>query len=302
MTASNTSTRIYCPVEYRRFQAGQYAFVVRNNEYDPDKRFEVVRIAELFADGFSTDDAIEGVYVAGDVAYPAVVCLASMGGCTQDLYTDNKAALELTLEEVYSANTLRVENEGYAPVVRAGYPTLDVDVTFEDISITVVMGGETTSSGRGFTQSFRGVPYVMQTAKAFCATKEEIWNTMGFFNHLRGRGKPFWVRSELDFLSISGTTSNLAFTIDNPNAVLDMVYLKYLWIEDSTGVFDIVAVAGIEAVAGGSQIALASNTLADIASVRQAHAVRLSEDVIDEEYLTDTVMLSTFTVQELQGI
>lgn len=81
-----------------------------------------------------------------------------------------------------------------------------------------------------------------------------------------------------------------------------MDYLKYLWITDSTGAFDVVRVVASSLTVDGIQLLLAASSLVDIATVRQAHPVRLSEDVITEEYLTDSVMVATFTVQELQGI
>ena len=90
-------------------------------------------------------------------------------------------------------------------------------------------------------------------------------------------------------------------TVDNPNKAPDWLYLEYLWITDSTGAFDIVSVTNAVASGDNWQINLGSSTLVDIVRIWQAHKVRLDDDLISEEYLTDSVMLSTFTVQELQG-
>ena len=104
------------------------------------------------------------------------------------------------------------------------------------------MGGDASDSGRGVLVNTKGVPYITQTATAICLTKEECWDAIGFFNYIQGRGKPFWMKSPLDFLSVTGTSGNTKFSIDNINTVEDMDYLTYVWVEDSTGAFDVLAV------------------------------------------------------------
>jgi hypothetical protein len=304
MTQAPDTNRIYCVTEFRRFQVGKYAFIIKDNNIPTtDKHFEMLRIAEVFVDGFSTDDAVVGSYTTSDFVYPAFICYASMEGRTQELMTDDKAVIDMTADEVYGASMLDIENAGYSPVIRTGYPVLDLTLTFSELpEITVLHGGDTKDSGRGIVQAFRGVPFIEQTATAICKTKEECWDAVGFFNYLKGRGKVFWAKSELDFLSIVSTSTNTSFTIDNPNTLAEMAYLKYVWVQDSAGDFDVLAVTGIADDAGNTKISIDSNSLADISRVWQAHAVRLAEDVITEEYLTDGKMLATFTVQELQGV
>jgi hypothetical protein len=303
MTQAPDANRVYCETEYRRFQVDKYAFLVKDNNADTDKHFELVRIDEVFADGFSTEDAVAQSYTTGDRVYPAFVCYASLEGRTQELMTDDKATVDLLAEEVYGPSTLDNENSSYSPTIRTGYPVLDLPLTFSELpEITVLHGGGTGQSGRGSFQAFRGVPYIEQVATAVCKTKAECWDAVGFFNYLRGRGKVFWAKSRLDFISITSTNTNLSFVVDNPNTVTEMEYLKYVWVTDSTGTFDILAVTLIESVSGGLRISIDTNSLADIVTVWQAHASRLAEDLITEEYLTDGKMLATFTLQELQGI
>lgn len=302
MTADAGASRVYCVTAYRRFQAGKYAFLVSGNIETGFADSEVVRVQEVFADGFLTDSPIIGTFLEGHAAYPALVCYANLSGNNASLLTDRVGEYDMEADEMYAASALELENSSYAPIVRNSLPTLDVVVTFsEEPSLAVRMGGDRKESGRGELVTTKGVPYIEQEVTALCQDKEECWNTIGFFNYLKGRGKPFWVRSEMDFLNVTASSGNTLVTVDNQNELRDWSYLEYLWVEDSTGTFDVIEVVDRQTVSGGTEFTLAANSLADIFLIWQAHAVRLSEDVITEEYLTDSVMLSTFTVQELQG-
>lgn len=302
-SASSGASRVYCPTEYRRFQPDGYAFVVNTATNDIYADFEVIQIDEVFADGFSTKRPLVNSYGLSDIAYPAVVCYAALEGNPAELMTDRIGLVSITAEEAYASSGLDNENSGYTPTIRNSLPVFDLETTFSEVpEISVIMGGGAVSSGRGTLVTTRGVPYVIQSATAICRTKEECWEALGFFNYLKGRGKPFWTKSELDFLNVVGSSGNTSVTVDNPNVLADWAYLKYLWVQDSTGAFDIIEVVDAQASGDNWQFTLASNSLADISKIWQAHAVRLEEDLVTEEYLTDGVMLSTFTVQELQGI
>ena len=302
LTAQPLASRVYCDVTYRRFQEGGYAFLAKNVSSVGQIYYEIVQILTLHADGFTTVSPIEKAYAVNDPCYPAFTCYAALSGNASELYTEYKGMYSFVAEEVYSTDTLDSENSGYTPTVRNGFPMLDVLATFNsNPEIEILMGGESKDSGRGTLVTTKGVPYVTQTVTALCRDKEECWNTVGFFNYLKGRGKPFWAKSELNFLSITGTSGNIKFSIDNLNSVADMDYLTYVHITDANGDYDVLEVVNRVVSGGGIEIEVEANSLAGIVTVRQAHAVRLAEDVITEEYLTDSVMLTTFTVQELQG-
>lgn len=303
MTQGVGGNRVYCSVDYRRFQVGGYAFLVRNSTPAGQIYSEIVLITQMLADGFLTSSPATNAYSTGDSVYPAFVCYAALSGNTQALMTDHKGTYSLQAEEVYGINTLDVENAGYSPTIRNSLPVLDLETTFtENPEIEVLMGGSSSDSGRGIAQITRGVPYVTQTATVICLFKESCWEAVGFFNYLQGRGKPFWAKSQLDFLNVTGTSGNTQFSIDNLNTVDDMDYLVYVWVEDSAGSFDVLAVTDRQEGASGVEITIEANSLIDITKVHQAHAVRMADDVVTEEYITDNKMLATFTVQELQGI
>jgi hypothetical protein len=303
MTAANDTRMVYCPTEYRRFSSGDYAFLVDTVNPNTYNNSEVVRIDTVFTNGFSTVADIEGSYETGNSAYPAFVGHALLGGASASILTDGTAEVSMVVDEVYGPSQLGNEYASYTPTIKNELPVLEAEITFSELpEQTIVMAGEIASSGRGATQYTKGSTFITQQATAIMQSKEEIWDMEGFWNYIKGRGKPFWVIGEIDFLSIVDTSSNTDFIIDNSNPLDTWDDLRYVRITDSTGAFDILEVTNRQTVSEGTQITVETNSLADISKVRQAYAVRLMDDVISEEYLTDSVMLTTFTVQELQGI
>lgn len=303
MTQAPDAFRVYCDVDYRRFQEGAYAFLVKDNSNVDNPSFELVKIDTLLSDGFSTDDEVTGSYVAGDRVYPALICLAASGGIEQSMMTDFKAEVSLLLEEVYQTETLAVENETFSPTIKNSLPVLELPTTFtEQPTVDIDHLGDDEDSGRGFIQHRYGVPFVRQSATAINTTREECWECMGFFNYLRGRGKSFWMRSTLDTLIVAGYSGNTIFDLDTTNDLADFEYLKYVWVQDSAGAYDILEVLGYATVGDYVRVTIDTNSLADISRVWQAHAVRLDSDEITEDYLTDAKMLCSFSVMELQGI
>lgn len=299
MTAASGASSVYCDTTYRRFQEGGYVFLVGGNPVAGTTYFEVVRILSVLPNELITFNPLENNYVSRDVVYPAFICRPSVEAPTATLWTDFKGFIDMQADEVYGENTLLLENEGYTPTIREGLPVLMATVTFtESPEQLIKIGGESSDSGRGTLVWTKGVPYVEQQITTVHKTKAECWDTLGFVNYIKGRGKSFWVRSELDFLEIVSTVGAESVTVVSLYGAEGFGYLRYLWVEDSTGAFDIVGIAEIV----GNIIYLETTSLSDISRIWQAHAVRMADDVFEEEYLTDSVMLATFTVQELQGI
>jgi len=300
-TASNTTRRVYCPTQYRRFQADGYAFLVSGTQPNSYNASEAVRIDEVFADGFSTQSDISTTYVEGTSTYPAVIGQAAMGNNTTSLMTDRIGETTITIDEVYGAAQLEIEDSTYTPTIKNSLPVMELEITFSEIpEQTILMGGGIPDSGRGRLQITKGSPYLSQTATAVCRTKEECWNLGNFFNYIKGRGKPFWVTSELDFLIFKSSAASTSFLIENSNPLADWNYLTHVKCTDSNGDYDYLEVTNRQIVGDDIQITVEASSLIDIVAVRPAHIVRMSEDVVTEEYLTDSVMICTFTVQELQ--
>lgn len=297
MTASTEANRVYCDTAYRRFSDGGTAFLIQ------DGSFTSVTIDTVFSDGFSTVDTIETSYTAGNVVYPAFTCYAALDGQTMELETDFKGTIEMTMEEAVGSTLLPLENPDYVPTIRKDLPILPFSANYADTpSIGVFMGGGSEDSGRGRAQWFSGIPYVSQEISFLCRDKAECWDAVGFLNYVKGRGKPFWTISELDWIVVVSSTSNTSFVIEAP---FDAVYaetLRYVKVTDSAGTYDILSVENLEDVSGGIQVTVEANSLADVSTVKQAHVMRLESDSVQEEYLTDGVMTATVSAIELQGI
>jgi hypothetical protein len=103
-------------------------------------------------------------------------------------------------------------------------------------------------------------------------------------------------------MEIVSSAGNTSVTIRGSITEKEASALKYLWVTDSVGAFDIIEVQSVTAAGGNLILILAANSLADISTIRQAIAVRLSEDSIEESWLTNTISTISFSVQELQGV
>lgn len=294
--------RVYCPTDYRHFSDGRYALLYNTDMPDRYNTVEVVRIVEVFSDGFSTESDILGSYIKGSFACPAFIGRALPSDTSVEIATDNKASIPLSIHETYGTYTLPSDSS-YTPVIKNGLPLMEWELTWtEPPSQVIGIAGGFSESGRGFYYSTEGTPYITQSATAICRDKEESWDLENFFNYIKGRGRPFWAVSVLDFLEVTGSVSNTEFTISNPNPESVWQYLNYVKATDSNGDFEMLEVINYATVGDTTTITLESNSLVDIAKAVQAHKVRLESDEITEEYLTDSVSLCSFTVQELQAL
>lgn len=301
MTADNDSMRVYCSTEYRRFSEGGYAFLSSGDNPDQFNTSEVVRIDEVFTDGFSTISDIQGTYLQGSFAIPAFIGLADISGQTLSIETDRKGSVSMTVEEVYNDATLPNENDSYSPTIKNSLAVLDLELTWTEIpEQTILMGGDVASSGRGFTQNTLGMPYITQSVTALAKNKQECWELDGFFNYIRGRGRMFWAVDSLDMLIFVSSASSTQVTLGNSNAIADWDYLTYVKAVASNEDYEMLEVLDRQVVADETVLTLETNSLSDIVSVQQVHKVRLAEDVVASEYLTDSVCLTRFSVQELQ--
>jgi len=167
---------------------------------------------------------------------------------------------------------------------------MDIETSFQ---------GDITPSGRGRMWYLQGDNTRTSLGVLVTAiSREEYWDLLGFFNYMKGRGRAFWMREYSKVLPIiaEGAGFITVFGLD----LSDWEEIRYLWLEDASGVSDVVDVTSVTEVVDGFRITHTSTAITP-SRYHQALKVRLDSDEIEEKWFTNTVVDISFQVTELQG-
>jgi len=300
MTQASDVRKLYCDVDYRRFSVGGYVIAVQRDTDNSILFYDVAEIAAIDVDGLQTTIDLSNTYSKGDDVYPAMLCYPSFGSDTKSNLTRARGSISLDAEEVYDSSALSLENATYTPTLIDSLPVYDFRINeAEPMDITVSYQGEKKESGRGYmTYQQDDYSYSTFDITSVAISREEYWELIGFFNYLRGRGRPFWIKNYSDFIEPVATASTY-IDVDDMR-IVDWQNLRYLWVEDASGSYDIVTISDITDTGSVFRITFPEPSITPT-KYYQAYKARLDSDEIEENWFTDSVVEFTFTVRELQG-
>jgi len=140
----------------------------------------------------------------------------------------------------------------------------------------------------------------MWNVTSFFTTRDEYWAALGFFNYLKGRGKPFFMAHPIDWLPLDNAINNHTFALTEDTFGPDIEgSLKYLYVSNGTD-SEIVTVSDIyTSGAQGAVIETTTPSISTVTAIAQAVPVRLDSDEIVESWLTDGCVEIKFKVKEL---
>ena len=300
MTRSNDAYKLYCDTSYRRYSAGGIIMAIKYNQDGSVTHYDVLRILEVEADGVVTETEVVHDYTVNDTACPAMACYPSFGSDSQSNITRSRGYISIEAEEMYDSTAMALENTEYTPTVVDGLPIFDFRINeMDDMSMTTSFQGDIKSSGRGSTWHQQG-GYTYSTQEIVCSavSRAEYWELIGFFNYIRGRGRAFWIRNYSNIITPS--SEGIGFLEVETLGAPDWDSLRNLWIEDASGISDVVAVTGVEDLVGGVRISYTGTAITPI-RYYQAFKSRLDSDEIEEKWFTKALVEIRFTARELQG-
>ena len=300
MTQTNDAFKLYCDTSYRRYVDGGLVMAIKYDKNRAVIYYDIFQIVIVEPNGLITKSEVTNVYEEGDYICPAILCYPAFGEDVKTNMTQARGTISLTAEEVYGRFAVGKENPTYTPDEKHGIPVFNFRINeIDGTEIFVSYQGESKSSGRGFKFFSQGtLPYMTQTIKVFAETRALFWEITGFFNKLKGRGKPFWIRNNSDFIQpiLEGT----GYIELGQLEISDWTNVSYLWVEDTSGMYDIVEVTGVIAGSQGVRINFNAPSVTPV-KYYQALAVRLDSDEVVENWLTASIVEISFKVRELQG-
>ena len=300
VSAPNTTTKVFCITEYRRFYEGSLAIVCRKSALDGTAEyFDILEIVSVEGDGIVVRHPIINSYIAGDVVYPLMVCHPAFSAIAGEVYNDRVGRYTITSEELFGSG-FPLENEGYVPSLLRGIPVYPFSINYgEDISSDFQAFGSFEDSGRGQSYYVSGAPTNNYDATSVFGTRAEWWEALGFFNYIKGQYRKFWTLEPIDMLSAEGYTAPNTFDLTTALLPVDFEYIKYLHMVDVADNEQIVEVLSVEAVSGGLRVTTEALTIGNPVQIRRAKLSRLSSDAVEESWLTDSVVTISFSVLEL---
>jgi len=296
---------IYIDTQYRRYNAGGYAFLAKYNQDGSVKHQEVVRVLEVYSDRIVTQDDLINTYLPGDDVFPVMICLPALAGNTCTPITDRVGTITLEAREAYGATMIPPENIDYTPTVLKSHPVYPFAFNWgSEVAISVSRGGEIIASGSGDRFYTQGPsPSITQTVTSSLVGKAQSWEANGFLNHIRGMAKSFWAKGIDDMLYVQGLSggngSALSIRVDKSITPTDLRSLEYLWIVDSAGTLDIVKIEDRIEQPEYIDIVTESTDLIDIRDLYTALLVRLTSDEVTETYITEELSEIQLSMMEL---
>jgi len=295
-----TTYRVYCPTSTYRFKVSGFAVICKKSAIGTPL-YELIQITTIHADGLTLRYPLGENYVKGDAVYPLEECVIRPDGLSLRAMTDRVS--EATITATSKANSVSLENPTYSPSTYLGIPIYPFRTNWIDgTDIDIVSAAILEDSGRGHKNYMpNSRAYSTWNVSSFFSSRADYWKALGFFNYLRGRGKPFFMAYPLDWLPFESALDNHTFKLTDETFGLHIEdKIKYLYL--SNGVTsEIVTVTDIyTSGTGGAVIVTTVPAITGVTSIAQAVPVRLSSDEITETWLTDGCVEIKFDVMELQ--
>lgn len=297
-----------CVTSNRRFNAGFKVVVV-----SPDgQTVERGTILSLTSSQITLTSALTNSFPSGSYVFPILDVLPKLGHSAEWLH-DQLINLQTTFVEHPGSLALPslVPTFGDAPSGFSTYnslPILDLGLNHNwkiNTDLRVGRSGSIFQQGKAPGVDLAGLrPITSFLMELSPLTKAEAFSMLEFFDSRRGRCLPFWMIPPFSlFTPVAALGADLTIeALENIADISDFVPYVAVEKKDGTLIFrDVSSVAtgspGEWVITPGS--AWPATPLADIARVSVAYLCRFSNDVIEEEWVSDEACRIAFSVTEL---
>lgn len=310
--------KLLCDTSYRRFYTGQ-VIVIRKRRYDNSTYEGTRNDTAIYYTATITGVEAEGLYIlapttaeinAGDVVYPGILSEIAVDENSITAVSAERAIVQVTLNEVFGENTMPITNSAYSPTLFYSMPFFNFEWNRTKFPVlSVSRPADVEESGRyqmvrtrtGFSQTSIG-------AKVSAHNRQEWWSLAGFFDYIKGRYKPFWVKNPLstfrkgnyELYSGSNLIEIELVTYGGGNNIYST---QALWLKNAAGVEKITKVNAILAASSGGYVFQIDPVLiTDVTEIKQAFLVRNESDEVTEHwYGVDNVVEWELNLVELPG-
>lgn len=302
VTQDWAGSKIYCDTIHKRFYAGR-TVVIALRRYDGSYKegtrndtalYYTATIAAVEDDGIYITSSPVAEIPKGTTVYPGILSEVAVEENTLQAFSAERTVVNVSIDEVYGQLALPVTNADYVPTLFYGHPFFDFEWNWRTSpKMGVKRPADSKNSGRykivtpktGYSQTSINIVVSVHS-------REEWWDISGFFGYVKGRGKPFWLKSPIDGLR-KGT-----YTLYDGDELteLELIFLggvnnlysvQALWLKATDGTEVITKVTGLrEAYGGGYIFEVDPVAIPDIMSVKQAFFVRNSKDEVKETWMT----------------
>jgi hypothetical protein len=298
-TAASEPLRIYCPTQYRRFEAGGLVAILRKKEGNATDFYDISTILSVEPDGLILSSSIQNSYAQGDLVYPLTTCLPAFDAVGHEVFNDRSGEFRISSTELFGSG-LGLENPDYSPQLMRGIPVYPFDINYgEATDSSLSAQGSYGDSGRGQAYYTINSPSVSYSGTSVFASRADWWEAVGFFNYIKGMFRKFWYMEPIDIFDVSSYPSVTEIDLQTSVSEFDIGFIKYILMTDSTGAEQIVEVTDVTTISGGLRLTTESRTIGEPVKLRTAKLVRLSSDAVEEAWLTDAVVTVSFEFMEL---
>lgn len=311
LTAAVSGAVVPCDTRWRRFHVGGYVLL-----HNPGTDLTEVGVVLSLTDSqIALTGSVSGTFDTTRCrVYPLMVSELAISNRI-DAVTDAHCGVVAEFREVMDDTALPGLNYGPPPALSlAGYPVFRTEPDWNNaVSVTVLQQGSVADLGNGTVYTVRGSrPKYRFDFNLTHLERDEAWDTLRFFDAMKGRLSPFLVVNPMVLFSpfeiLASRIDVYRFTEDTGGDTDIAEFLEYVAVEQYDGTLEIVPVSGVAATTNGGtdvyRISLGTNlsgavSLSDAKKVTSAHLVRFANDAIRESWVTDEVCQIEFSALEV---
>jgi hypothetical protein len=306
ITASSSGTTVLCDTRWRRFFVGQRVAVCLMTTGGVSSH-EVRQVLSRADDRLELTSGLAGTYPAGSRVYPLIDAELSLDAA-QGTVTDEVASANFTATEVAGPSSLpqTTWDTPHELTTRNGIPILDLALDWGgEIESRIVRSGTLYARGRSEVVFARGArPQLEHELRFTELTRERLWLLLRLFDSLRGRQLTFYAltpQTLFKFSAVSGTSLDV---LPDPGNLADVTsFLDHVVVRQRNGTILLRKILSVVDMTTFWRVtvdeALPTLVAADVRAVTGAHLVRLTEDGMTEEWITDEACSVTLPARDV---
>lgn len=308
--AVSSGTTIYCDTRFRRFFLGCRVMIHSWDSNRKPANVEYGLVQALADDQITLQAPLAGTFPVKSRVYPCIEAELSLAPADLNLVTDEVLDMSLTVKEATGSSALPATVTGFA--APPGFPTWNGRPVFDvpsdwsaNIHTSIFREGEQNQVGRSENVSPDGPrAQFVHEMRLTLLSREKAWKVLQFFDSRMGRLRSFYMvdpatKFQANTVLTTGVRIKPVGNIEDLQAFMTHVAVVLrdgtIYIRDVAS----VTVDGAEwVIAFGSTIPAVSPTA--VRKVTQAYHVRLRDDAMAEEWMTDEICsISLFGVEVL---
>lgn len=313
-TAASSGGTINCPTAYRRFQVGQLVAIHEVGNGGRATNVQYRTISAVAADSITVSVALTGTYPTGSRVYPVIVAEVALEQQVS-FPTDQVCSVAASFVEVLGATALAALRDGadypdaYSTAVVDGgdtdHPIFNPPHNWSNaFEAGMLRPGEVFEQGNGRVVHARGTrPLMRWSVSLLFGSRAEAWDFLGFFDAARGRTGVFWFPFPADpWLSKTYATGYVEIEPDGNIEDLQEL-ISHFAVVYTNGTVAVRAIDSVALQGGNWRItpteALPAGTLDGVSRIVPCILARFEQDAIVEEWVTEEVMRTSFSVREV---